>query len=128
MPKSVYDTRFFIEHFYSTDPDILSKTKEEIRRTGQRYVSAITLHEVFRLSLEKEGREVAKIRRKAIEQYFKVLDVDGEVAVVGAELRHKYRVSMGDSLIGATALSQEATCITDDPHFKKIEAIRIRWI
>lgn len=128
MPRSVYDTRFFIEYFYSTSLDDLSKTKEEIKKTRDRYVSTITLHEVFRLSLEKEGREVAKIRRKTIEQHFRVLDVDGEIAVVGAELRHKHRIPMGDSLIGATALCLKATCITDDPHFKKIEDIRTRWI
>jgi len=128
MPKSVYDTRFFIEHFYSANLDILSKTKEEIKRTKQRYVSAITLHEIFRLSLEKEGKEVAKIRRKTIKQYFKVLNVDGEIAIVGAELRHKHRIPMSDSLIGATSLCLEATCITDDPHFKRIEYVRTRWI
>jgi predicted nucleic acid-binding protein len=128
MSRSVYDTRFFIEHFYSTNLDTLSKTKEEIRKTKQRYVSAITLHEVFRLSLERDGREVAKIRRGIIEQYFKVLDVDGGIAVTGAELRHRHRIPMGDSLIVATALCLEATCITDDPHFKKIGDIRTRWI
>jgi len=30
MPKTVYDTRFFIEHYYSKDSGILQKTKEEI--------------------------------------------------------------------------------------------------
>jgi len=127
MSRSVYDTRFFIEHFYSTNSTILSWTKEEIRRNKQRYVSTITLHEVFRLSLEKEGREVARIREKTIQQDFRIVDVSCEVAIAAAELRHKYRIPMGDALIGATALCLGAACVSDDPHFKRIEEIKTRW-
>jgi len=32
MSKVVFDTRFFIEHYYSKDEGVLRKTKEAIRR------------------------------------------------------------------------------------------------
>jgi predicted nucleic acid-binding protein len=39
-----------------------------------------------------------------VEKDFRVVDVDAEIARVSAELRSKYKVSMADSIIAATAL------------------------
>jgi len=42
MPKrSIYDTRFFVEYFYSSDHNLLEKLKEDIRSTKERIVSVI---------------------------------------------------------------------------------------
>jgi len=128
MSRSVYDTRFFIEHFYSKDSEAQKRTNEEIRKTKERFVSTITLHELFKLTLEKEGRETARLRREIIEDYFKVVAVDAEIAVSGAELRHKYKIPMGDSLIAATSSIVKAVCITDDPHIKETREIKTKWI
>ena len=51
MLKVVYDTRFFIEHYYSSDKKILQKTKEEIRKARGKFISAIVIHEVYWLTL-----------------------------------------------------------------------------
>lgn len=128
MARTVYDTRFFIEHFYSKDADVLRKTKEEIRRTRERYVSAVVVHEVYRLSLEWEGRETAVLRTSLLEKDFKVVDVDSEIARSSAEIRHKHRISLADSVIAATSLFLGATCVSDDPHLRAIREIRTKWI
>ena len=128
MSKTVYDTRFFIEHYYSKHPEILQKTKEEIRRSKERYVSAIVIHEVYQLTLEREGRETAILRVNLLEKDFKVRDVDSEIAKRSAELRHRYKVSMADSIIAATSILLDATCLSDDPHFKGIKEIKTKWI
>ena len=61
MHKAIYDSMFFIEFFYSKDENLRRKTKEEKGRK-EKYVSAVTLHEVYKLSLAREGREVATLR------------------------------------------------------------------
>ena len=125
---SLYDTRFFFEHYYTRNKDIAEKTKMELKSKGRKYISVITIHEIYKLTLEKEGKEVAKIRINLLKKDFNVIPVDEKVAKVSAELRHKYRIPMADSIIAATAKILRLICITDDPHIKQIREIRTRWI
>jgi predicted nucleic acid-binding protein len=127
MPRTAYDTRFFIEHYYSKDQSVLRRTKEEMRGR-EKYVSAIVIHEVYQLTLAREGREPAVLRTTLLEKDFKVVKVDAEIAKGSAELRHKYKLSMADSIIAATASYLKATCFSDDPHFQGIREIKTRWI
>jgi len=128
MHRVVYDTRFFAEYFFSEDVAFLRKAREAIRKADQRLVSAIVIHEVYQLILEKKGREVAILRVMILEKDFKVITVDSEIAKSSAELRHKYRLSLADSIIAATALAMKATCITDDPHFERVTEIKTAWV
>jgi predicted nucleic acid-binding protein len=128
MSKAVFDTRFFMAGYYSPDPNEVKKLKEKNRGTKERFLSTIVLHEIYQLTLKKEGRETAKLRTAILEQDYKVVDVDGNLAKTSAELRLKYDMSMADSIIAATALALKATCISDDPHFKAVKEIRTEWI
>jgi predicted nucleic acid-binding protein len=128
MSKTVYDTRFFVEHYYSKDKKILQKTKQEIRKTKQKYISAIVIHEIYQLTLKNEGRQTAKLRTNLLEKDFKTANVDSEIAKTSAELRHKHKIPMGDSMIAATTLALKATCVTDDPHLEAIKEIKTKWI
>jgi predicted nucleic acid-binding protein len=128
MPeRSVYDTRFFIEYFYSNDAELLKKLKEDLRNVKERMVSALTVHEIHRINLEGEGRDVATLRSRTIRADFKVVDVNYETAVKSAELRSKHRIPMADSIIAATAQIHECTLVSDDPHFKQIQELKTRW-
>jgi len=126
--RAVFDTRFFIEHYYSGDAGVLSKTKAEIRRIRKKFVSAVVLHEVYWLTLRCEGRDTAVLRADLLEKDFRVVDVDAEIARVSAELRHKYKMRLADSIIAATALVLKAICLSDDPHLKGVKEIKTRWI
>ena len=128
MPKTVYDTRFFLEHYYSREASILRKTREAIKKTKERFISAIVLHEIYWLTLECEGQETAVLRASLLEKDFKVVKVDAEIAKSSAQLRHKYRINIADSVIAATAQRLNATCLSDDPHFKTMEEIKTEWI
>jgi predicted nucleic acid-binding protein len=128
MPKTVYDTRFFLEHYYSREASMLKKTKEAIRKAKERFISAIVIHEVYWLTLTQEGHETAVMRATLLEKDFKVVKVDAEIAKSSAELRHKYRMSMAESIIAATTLLLKATCLSDDPHFKSINEIKTTWV
>jgi predicted nucleic acid-binding protein len=128
MPNLVYDTRFFIEHYYSADHAVQEKTKRELLTVRNKYVSVITLHEVYRFSLAREGREIAQLRVDLISNDFDVVDVDSAIAVKAAEMRHGLSLPMADSLIAATCSVLKATCVTDDPHFTRVRELTTRWI
>ena len=124
---AVYDTRFFIE-LYNTKNAVTKKKASEERQRRKRYVSDIVIHELYKYSLSIEGRETAKLKISLLKDEFEVIPVNDQIAQVSAELRHKYQLSMGDSMIAATASALKAVCITDDPHFKQVKEIQTEWI
>ncbi len=128
MFKNIYDTRFFIEHYYAQETRTIQRTKEIIQNAKEKYVSTIAIHEIYRLTLQKEGRETAKLRTTLLQKDFKTVDVDPKIAITSAEIRHKHRISMAGSIIVATALTLKAICITDDPHIRNIKEIKTKWI
>lgn len=128
MPeRSVYDTRFFVEYFYSGDSEFLSRLKEDLRSVRDRKVSVVTIHEVYRIDLEREGREVARLRSETLHRDFDVVDMDYETAIRSAELRSRHKIPMADSVIAATAQIHGCPIVSDDPHFQKIKGIKTRW-
>jgi predicted nucleic acid-binding protein len=127
MPSRVYDTRFFTELFYAKDSDMRTRIEAE-KRKGEKCISAVVIHELYKLTLLREGLETAKLRVVMVKKSFKVIPVDDEVAQLSAELRHKYRLSMGDSMIAATAAILGAVCVSDDAHFKQIKEIHTAWL
>lgn len=126
MNKAVYDSRFFADLFYTTNDSLYKKILNQKVRT--RFTSAVVIHEIYRLALKREGRETAKLKVTLIKKDFQVISVDEQIAQISAEFRHKYQLSMGDSMIAATASLLKAVCITDDPHFKQIKEIQTEWI
>jgi predicted nucleic acid-binding protein len=128
MPKTVYDTRFFLEHYYSKEASTLQKTTEAIRANKERFISAIVLHEIYWLTLECEGQETADLRASLLEKDFKIVKIDAEIAKGSAKLRHKYRLGIADSVIAATSLMLQAICLSDDPHFQSMNEIKTAWI
>jgi len=125
---SVYDTRFFFEYFYSSKKRVLEKTKAKLRKEKDRFISSIVIHEVYKLTLEREGLEIAELRASVLEKDFKVVEVDSEIAKLSARIRHRYRIPMADSIIAATAVKLNLPCITDDEHISRVKEIRTRWV
>lgn len=128
MPRFIYDTRFFIEHYYSASEDVQRTTKLELTGNKNKLVSAISIHEIYRLTLDKEGRETAKLRVSLIMKDFDVVDVNAAIAVKAAEIRHNRSIPMADSLIAATCVVLNCICVSDDPHFEGIKGLSTRWI
>ena len=128
MPqRSIYDTRFFVEYFYSDDEGALTKFKEDLRSTKERVVSVVTIHEIYKIVLEREGREVAKLRGETIRRDFEVAEMDYELAIESAEIRRKYRIPLADSVIIATAQRWSGPVVSDDPHFGNVKEVKTRW-
>ncbi|MGA3298169.1 MAG: PIN domain-containing protein [Candidatus Bathyarchaeia archaeon] len=130
MPETLYDTRFFIYLLTAKDVTIARRLKSELDTRKRRYVSAVTVHEVYRLSLQDEGRDVARMRRSSIERDFQVIDVNSDIAVEAAEIKvaQGSDFPLADAIIGATAVLRRLECFTDDDHLKKLEKVKTRWI
>lgn len=129
MPeKHLYDTRFFMEYFYTTDNELLSKLKLELMSSKEKMVSVLTVHEMYRLDMRHEGREVAVLRSNIIKADCEIIDVDFQSAVQSAELRTKRQMPMADSVIAATAQIYGCTLVTDDAHFKGISNLKTKWV
>ncbi len=96
--------------------------------TKVKYVSVVTVHELYRLTLDKEGRDVAELRTTLLEKDFRTLPMDSELAKASAEMRSRYKIPMADSIIAATAKLHRLRCVTDDPHLTQIKKIKTGWI
>ena len=128
MPeRRLYDTRFFVEYFYSENVELLKKLKEELRLVKERMVSSLTVHEIHRINLLREGRDAAALRSSTIKRDFTIVNVDYKTAVRSAEIRTKHKMPMADSVIAATAQIYECSLFSDDNHFKEIENLKTKW-
>ena|SRR5579875_218755 len=122
----LFETRYFLERLTTKDPEQLGKLRSLLYKSGgRRLVSVITIYEVYKISLEEEGRDVAKIRVDAIEREYEVVGIDPETAREGARLSAKLRIPMADSLIMATAKKLQVACVTDDPHYSEVKTV---WV
>lgn len=126
--RAVYDTRFFIEYFYSSEEEVLERAKREFIAIRRRYVPTVVLHELYRINLEREGKEVADLRHSVIVKDFKVVAMSEAIAKESAMLRNKYRIPMADSVIAATGKTLRAPVVSDDEHLIRIKEIETRWI
>ena len=125
--RRLYDTRFFVEYFYSNESELIRKLKEELRLVKERMVSSLTVHEIHHIILKREGKQVAELRSSTVRRDFEVIDVDYQIAIKSAELRNKHQIPMADSVIAATAQIQQCPLFSDDTHFKDIENLRTVW-
>jgi predicted nucleic acid-binding protein len=129
MPEILYDTRFFLEVYTAKEPGLKRRLEADLRRAGRRYTSAITIHEIYRVSLQNEGRETAKIRKLAIERDFQVISIDSDIAAEAAEIKVAQGAGfpLADAIIAATAILRRLTCFTDDEHIRAVPRVRTRW-
>jgi predicted nucleic acid-binding protein len=121
----LFETRYFWAVFTSQNQDTTTKLKSLFEKSKTAFASSITIYEVYKQTLATEDRSVARLRASTIRRGFDVIDVDPEIAEVGAELSHRLKIPMADSLIMATAKRFNLPCVTDDPHFSEVKRI---WI
>lgn len=128
MKGTSYDTRFLVELFYSSDENTQSRIRDVLLASKPNFLSTVALSELYMLTLGKEGKEVAEIRANSLTKDFRLVNVDGDVAVQAAIIKHKHGVPFADSLIASTAKVLGVPCYTDDPHFRAIAGLTVKWI
>jgi len=130
MSDTLYDTRYFLTVYTAKEATLKRKLLKELESHRPRYVSAMTIYEVYRVSLEVEGRDVAKMRKTTIERDFEIVYVDSDIAVEAAEIKvaQGRDFPLADAIISATAILRGLTCFTDDEHIKALSSLRTRWV
>jgi len=126
--RVVYDTRFIAAIYYPKDQHEAAGIRDELASTLSRYVSSLTVYEIYKLSLETEGEQTADLRADLLRQDFTIVNVDWELAKEAAVVWKKYHVPMADAVIAATAMHLKALCITNDEHFLKMKELRTKWV
>lgn len=128
MKGTSYDTRFLVELFYTSEENTKNGIKAILMNSKPNILSTAALSEIYRLTLEKEGREVAEIRATSLVKDFRLVDVDRDIAIQAAIIKHKHGLPFADSLIASTAKVLRVPCYTDDPHFRGITGLTVRWL
>lgn len=127
MKGSSYDTRFLIELFYTEEAETKERVRKALVDSRPNFVSTAALSEIYKLTLEKEGKDVAEMRANSLARDFRLVDVNREVAVQAALIKHKHGIPFADSLIASTSRVLRVPCYTDDPHFRGIEGVSLKW-
>jgi toxin FitB len=120
---NVVDSSGWLEYFADTkSADFFAAA---IENTAELIVPVITIYEVFKKILQQRGEDEALIAVATMSQGI-VVELDSSIAMVAARLSHENKLPMADSLILATARSNEADLWTQDEHFEGLPGVRYR--
>jgi len=94
------------------------------------YMNQINVGEVYYKTIRAVGLEEAK---KFLENFFRlplsIINPDSELIWKASEIKAEYSISYADCFAAATALRYEASILTADPEFKKIESfVAVEWL
>jgi len=131
--KEVLDSRFLIEHFYSTNTETKQKTSKKLKELIQRnegLLPTIIISETIKIICEKIGREEAEIcYLSIIASGLQIQELNLKIARQAGLLKCQYKnIPMGDCIIASTAIINQAKILSDDPHFDSIRETKRSWI
>lgn len=94
------------------------------------YMSEINVGEVYYMTIRRLGLASA---RDHLEQFFElpiqIIPPLSDIILSASEIKAEYAISYADCFAIATALKVEASIITGDPEFKKVEnLVEIIWM
>jgi predicted nucleic acid-binding protein len=129
----VLDSRFLIEYYYSEDEQTRQKVNhkmKEITETGNGIIPTIVICETTQLICTREGKQKAEmIYLSIMASGIKIESLSPSIAKEAGILKclHKH-VPMGDCIIAATAIKNQARIISDDQHFDSIKETKRTWL
>ena len=94
-----------------------------IEGNEEAYVSTISIAEVYRWFLSSYGPREAELERRTIKERCLLAPVDEGIAVEAAKVRHGAKLSLGDSIVLATARKYAAKVVTGDRELKGIKDV-----
>jgi len=118
---NIVDSSGWLEYFIGgSNADFFAPI---IENTGEVLVPTISLFEVYKRILIEKNRNDA-LEAVAIMKGGGLIDLDDNLALVAAELSYEFKLPLADSIILATARSNDATLWTQDAHFKDLEGVK----
>ena len=126
-PKIVLDTKPLIKLFAQEEGwEVIQKILAKIEDGDiEAAISVVTFTEIYYKYLQEKRPDLAKTRTQNIRYaiYLKKLEIGEEAAVKAGEFKGKYKVSIADAYIAASAYLEGSIIISDDPDFKNISEI-----
>lgn len=131
--KAVLDSRFIIEFFYSDELDIKQKAARKLKdltSRGEGILPTIVISEIVQTICDQLGKEESEICYANLTQSgLKIQSLNAQIAKQAGLLRSRHRnIPMGDCIIAATAIANQAIILSDDPHFDTISEAKRSWI
>lgn len=134
MPEKVYifDSYALLKFFqkeegYKRVAELLEHTR---KAGGPRYLNVINLGEIVYCAKRVFGDQKKLEALAHIERLeFTVLPATRDLVFQAAEYKAQYGVSYADCFVLASAVLHNATIVTGDPEFKKVEHLaNIMWV
>ena len=94
------------------------------------YASVINIGEVYYITMRERGVEKAEevfslIKRLPIQ----IIEADIDLTLKASKLKAKYPVAYADCFAASLAIEKDASVITGDPEFMKMEEeVKVKWI
>ena len=131
--KEVLDTRFLREYFYSNDPETKQKSTRKLKSLiakSEGILPTIVIAEITQITCEIRGKDMAKSRYQAlIQSGLEIQSLTSPIAQQAGLYKCQYsNLPMGDCIIAATATTNGAKIVSDDPHFDLIKETKRTWI
>ena len=131
--KYVLDSRFLIEYYYSQNPEIKQKSNQKLReliRTSNGIVPTIVICETIQLIFSREGKQKADmIYLSIVSSGMKIENLSPSIAKDAGILKSTYKhIPIGDCIIVASAINNQARILSDDPHFDLIKEAKRTWL
>lgn len=127
--KYILDTKALIAFFNNEEgaKNVEKILKEIDENKAEGFVSAITLTEIYYLYSRERGEDFAKRKIEQIKlSNLKMVVIDDEIAIKAGV--HKIKaIPIADALIAASAYFVDATVVTDDEHFEKLDAEVVKF-
>lgn len=100
------------------------KVRKLLRKETNVFVSVLSLYEVGTAITKKVNRKKAEEYLRAIRVYYRILDVNEDIAMKAIELNRKHNLPAIDCMIYATAIMNNAKVVSGCRHFKSISGQR----
>ena len=131
--KQVLDTRFLLELFYSEDQNIRQKAIQKMKdltQTASGIIPTIVIVETVQFVCSRKGKTTAERIYLAINSSgLKIEGLSSSIAKEAGILKSTYKhVPVGDCIIAATAIRNQARILSDDPHFDSIKETKRTWL
>jgi predicted nucleic acid-binding protein len=122
-----------MEYFYSDETETKQKATKKLKGIIQHkegILPTIVISETIQTICEQIGKDEAEICYANLTQSgLKIQSLTSLIAKQAGLLRSKHRnIPMGDCIIAATALANQAVILSDDTHFDAIPETKRSWI
>ena len=96
-----------------------------IEKTSELIVPTIVVFEVFKRVLQQRSARAA-LETVAVLRQGRFVDLTSSLAIVAATVSHREKLPMADSIIIATARSENAVIWTQDADFERLPGVKFR--